>query len=62
MITNELADDVLDRLVDMPQDDQTMALRNAKIIMENWDEISELLTDRAIVKEYYEICAILRDI
>ena len=62
MITTELADDVLDRLVDMPRDDQRKALVQASIIMDNWTDISNLLICRGIVKEYYEICAILRDI
>jgi len=58
----ELADEILTRLLELPVDVQRTSLRNAKIIMENWDEISESLTSRAIEHEYYEVCAILRDI
>lgn len=58
----DLVDNILDRLLDLPTDVQDKSLRNAKIIMENWDEISESLTNRAIEREDYEICAILRDI
>jgi hypothetical protein len=59
---NEFVDNVLRRLLDLPTDIQEMSLRNAKIIMDNWAEISDSLTSRAIEHEYYEICAILRDI
>ena len=58
----DLVDNILDRLTELPADVQDKSLRNAKIIMDNWDEISESLTSRAIEHEYYEICAILRDI
>ena len=58
----DLVDNILDRLLDLPNDVQDKSLRNAKIIMDNWDEISESLTNRAIEREDYEICAILRDI
>lgn len=61
-MTIELADDILDRLAELPTDVQNKSLRNAAIIMENWREISNLLTSRAIEREDYEICAILRDI
>ena len=58
----DLVDNILDRLTELPADVQDKSLRNAKIIMENWAEISESLTNRAIEREDYEICAILRDI
>jgi hypothetical protein len=58
----DLVDNILDRLTELPTDVQDKSLRNAKIIMDNWDEISESLTNRAIEREDYEICAILRDI
>jgi hypothetical protein len=58
----DLVDNILDRLTELPADVQDKSLRNAKIIMDNWDEISESLTNRAIEREDYEICAILRDI
>lgn len=58
----DLVDNILDRLLDLPVDSQHKSLRNAKVIMENWAEISNSLTSRAIELEYYEICAILRDI
>lgn len=61
-MTKELANEVIDRLVDLPIGSQADALRNAKIIMENWSEISECLTRAAIEKECYEVCAILRDL
>jgi len=59
---NEFVDNVLRRLLELPTDIQEMSLRNAKIIMDNWAEISDSLTSRAIEHEYYEICVILRDI
>lgn len=58
----DLVDDILDRLLELPTDVQDRSLRNAKVIMENWAEISESLTSRAIEREFYEVCAILRDI
>jgi hypothetical protein len=58
----ELVDEILTRLLDLPVDVQKKSLHNAKIIMENWTEISESLTSRAIEHEYYEVCAILRDL
>lgn len=58
----DLIDNILDRLVELPINVQDSSLRNAKIIMENWAEISESLTNRAIEREFYEVCAILRDI
>ena len=58
----DLVDNILDRLTELPADVQDKSLRNAKIIMDNWNEISESLTNRAIEREDYEICAILRDI
>ena len=58
----DLVDNILDRLTELPADVQDKSLRNAKIIMDNWAEISESLTNRAIEREDYEICAILRDI
>ena len=58
----DLVDEILDRLLDLPVDVQDRSLRNAKVIMENWTEISESLTNRAIEREFYEVCAILRDI
>ena len=58
----DLIDNILDRLLDLPTDVQDSSLRNAAIIMENWAEISESLTNRAIEREFYEVCAILRDI
>jgi len=61
-MTLDLVDDILTRLLELPVDVQEKSLRNAKIIMGNWKEISDSLTSRAIDLEYYEICAILRDI
>ena len=58
----DLVDNILDRLTELPADVQDRSLRNAKVIMDNWAEISESLTNRAIEREDYEICAILRDI
>jgi hypothetical protein len=58
----DLVDEILERLLDLPVDVQDRSLRNAKIIMDNWAEISESLTSRAIEREFYEVCAILRDI
>lgn len=58
----DLVDNILDRLTELPADVQDKSLRNAKIIMDNWAEISESLTNRAIEREFYEVCAILRDI
>lgn len=58
----DLVDNILDRLTELPTDVQDKSLRNAAIIMENWAEISESLTNRAIEREFYEVCAILRDI
>ena len=58
----DLVDNILDRLTELPADVQDKSLRNAKVIMDNWAEISESLTNRAIEREDYEICAILRDI
>ena len=58
----DLVDNILDRLTELPADVQDRSLRNAKIIMDNWDEISDSLTSRAIEREFYEVCAILRDI
>jgi hypothetical protein len=61
-MTLDLVDNILDRLTDLPDDIQKSSLQNAKVIMENWVEISESLTNRAIEREFYELCAILRDI
>ena len=61
-MTLDLVDNILDRLTDLPDDIQKSSLQNAKVIMENWVEISESLTNRAIEREFYEVCAILRDI
>jgi hypothetical protein len=58
----EFVDNVLSRLIELPDYVQVESLRNAKIIMDNWAEISDSLTSRAIDLEYYELCAILRDI
>ena len=58
----DLVDNILERLTELPDDVQKSSLMNAKVIMENWTEISDSLTSRAIELEYYEICAILRDI
>ena len=58
----DLVDEILERLTELPIDVQDRSLRNAKVIMENWAEISESLTNRAIEREFYEVCAILRDI
>ena len=58
----DLVDEILERLTELPIDVQDRSLRNAKVIMENWAEISESLTSRAIEREFYEVCAILRDI
>jgi hypothetical protein len=58
----DLVDNVLDRLIDLPEDAQIDALRNASIILDNWSEIRDSLTSRAIDREFYELCAILRDI
>lgn len=58
----DLVDNILDRLLELPTDVQDRSLRNAKVIMENWAEISKSLTSRAIEREFYEVCAILRDI
>lgn len=61
-MTLDLVDNILDRLTELPDDVQKSSLKNAKVIMENWTEISESLTSRAIEREFYELCAILRDI
>lgn len=61
-MTLDLVDNILDRLTDLPDDIQKSSLQNAKVIMDNWVEISESLTNRAIEREFYELCAILRDI
>jgi hypothetical protein len=58
----DLVDNILDRLTELPADVQDRSLRNASVIMENWKEISDSLTNRAIEREFYEVCAILRDI
>lgn len=58
----EFVDNVLSRLIELPDYVQVESLRNAKILMDNWNEISDSLTSRAIELEYYELCAILRDI
>jgi hypothetical protein len=58
----DFVDNILNRLLELPIDVQERSLKNAKIIMENWSEISDSLTSRAIYLEYYELCAILRDI
>lgn len=62
MMETEFVDNVLSRLIELPDYVQVESLRNAKILMDNWAEISESLTSRAIEHEYYELCAILRDI
>ena len=62
MMETEFVDNVLSRLIELPDYVQVESLRNAKILMDNWVEISESLTSRAIELEYYELCAILRDI
>jgi hypothetical protein len=62
MMETEFVDNVLSRLIELPDYVQIESLRNAKILMDNWVEISESLTSRAIELEYYELCAILRDI
>lgn len=61
-MTLELIDNILDRLTDLPDYIQKESLENAAVIMENWEEISVELNSRAIDREYYELCAILRDI
>ena len=61
-MTLDLVDNILDRLTDLPDDIQKSSLQNAKVIMDNWVEISESLTNRAIEREFYELCAILRDV
>lgn len=61
-MTLDLVDNILDRLTELPDNVQKSSLQNAKVIMENWVEISESLTNRAIEREFYELCAILRDI
>lgn len=61
-MTLDLVDNILDRLTELPDDVQKSSLQNAKVIMENWTEISESLTSRAIEREFYELCVILRDI
>lgn len=61
-MTIELIDNILDRLTDLPDNIQKESLENAAVIMENWEEISVELNSRAIDREYYELCAILRDI
>jgi hypothetical protein len=61
-MTLDLVDNILNRLEDLPIHIQKSSLQNAKVIMENWDEISDSLTSRAIEREFYELCAILRDI
>jgi hypothetical protein len=58
----DLVDNILTRLLELPIDVQKKSLENAAIIMENWNEISDSLTSRAIELEFYEVCAILRDI
>ena len=61
-MTLDLVDNILDRLTELPDNVQKSSLQNAKVIMDNWVEISESLTSRAIEREFYELCAILRDI
>lgn len=61
-MTTDLVDNILTRLLELPNHIQKESLKNASIIMENWEEISNDLTSRAIELEYYEICAILRDV
>lgn len=61
-MTIDLVDNILNRLAELPIHIQKDSLRNASIIMENWKEISDSLTSRAIEREDYEICAILRDV
>jgi hypothetical protein len=58
----DFLDNILNRLIELPINKQKESLHNASIIMDNWVEISESLTSRAIDLEYYELCAILRDI
>jgi hypothetical protein len=58
----DLIDDILTRLLELPIESQKNSLLNAAIIMDNWEEMKDTLTSRAIEHEYYEICAILRDI
>lgn len=58
----DFLDNILNRLIDLPINKQKESLHNASIIMDNWAEISDSLTSRAIDLEYYELCAILRDI
>ena len=58
----DLIDNILNRLAELPIHIQKESLSNASIIMENWEEISNDLTSRAIDMEFYEICAILRDV
>lgn len=61
-MTIDLVDNILNRLAELPIHIQKESLQNAAIIMENWNEISESLTSRAIEREDYEVCAILRDV
>lgn len=61
-MTLDLVDNILNRLAELPIHIQKDSLKNASIIMENWKEISDSLTSRAIEREDYEICVILRDV
>jgi hypothetical protein len=58
----DFIDNILNRLTELPVHIQKESLRNASIIMDNWKDISNDLTNRAIEREEYEICAILRDV
>jgi hypothetical protein len=58
----DLIDEVLDRLLELPAENQDSALRCASEVLDNWKEMSDKLISRAIEREFYEICAILRDI
>ncbi len=44
MMETEFVDNVLSRLIELPDYVQIESLRNAKILMDNWVEISVLLS------------------
>jgi hypothetical protein len=58
----DLVDDILERLIDLPEDAQIDVLKRATVYVNNWDEMRDLLNSRAIDLEYYEVCAKLRDL
>ena len=58
----DLVDDILERLIDLPEEAQIDVLKRATVYINNWNEMRDLLTSRAIEREYYEVCAKLRDV